>query len=156
MKAPSRNPVRQKRHYSVEQKGTALALLKANGHNVLRTARELGIPRHTLRDWAINHRGVTPEVVQYQHQKERTLAEKLEENAHRLADSLATHDLTGVSLASKATALGIVTDKALLLRGQPTSISGSVMSDDERRLRLAELLAKAEERRHLISSGSGA
>jgi len=50
------------------------------------------------------------------------------------------------TLAQTATALGIVIDKAQLLKGLPTNISSSVLSDDERKLRLAGILAHLAER----------
>lgn len=136
------------RDYSQEQKAEAIAHFQANGQNYSGTSRELNIPQNTLRRWVLEH----PELSELREVKSRDLANRLESIAFGLTDSIDEHDLSIVPLASKATSLGIVIDKMQLLRGQPTSISGSVMSDDERKLRLAELIAKVNERNQPAST----
>jgi hypothetical protein len=42
----------KRRHYSDEDRAEALAVLDANAGNLKRTARDLGIPRATLQEWA--------------------------------------------------------------------------------------------------------
>jgi transposase-like protein len=46
------NPKKQWRKYSAAERAAHLAVLKANGGNLARTARETGVPRNTLRTWA--------------------------------------------------------------------------------------------------------
>jgi transposase-like protein len=145
--APTETPKRHKR-YSAQFKGEALALLKANKNNVLATAEQLNIPRLTLREWAVNQRGITTEVREFQQEKETDLALRYRTAAgayleHAL-DPLTIRSSTGLE-AMKAS--GIATDKSQLLLGQPTAIHGSVMSEDERRLKVAELLARIADRR---------
>ena len=112
--------------YSPEYKAEALAKIKANGGNVLRTANELGIPRQTLESWLL----VSDRFAELQQRKQSELASKYEANLHRLADNISETDLTQVPFGSKATAIGILTDKMLLLRGQPTSISVDLSRQD--------------------------
>jgi hypothetical protein len=142
------SPKRTKRKYDAAFKGHALALLKANRNNVLVTAEQLNIPRLTLREWAINQRGITAEVREFQHEKETDLAQRYRTAAglylEHAIDPLTIRASTGLE-AMKAS--GIATDKCQLLIGQPTAIRGSVMSQDERRLRVAEILARIAARR---------
>lgn len=108
--------------YSAERKAEVLALVTANGGNVARVAKETGIAHQTIFNWL-------KQAQRYSHleqRKQTELAQKLENNAHMLADSIADHDLSIVPLASKATALGIMVDKMQLLRGEPTSITANV------------------------------
>lgn len=108
--------------YSAERKAEVLALVTAHNGNVAQVSRLTEIPDQTIRGWleqADRYREVRSE-------KQSDLAQKLENNAHRLANSIADHDLSIVPLASKATALGIMVDKMQLLRGEPTSITANV------------------------------
>ena len=117
---------RQYRDYSPEFKAEALAHVAANNGNVWRTANELGIPEPTLRDW-------TAQASRYralQEQKQLDLAQKHENNLHRLADSVTDTDLQTVPFIQKVTAIGILTDKMQLLRNQPTSITEHLNSDN--------------------------
>jgi ribosomal protein L29 len=43
---------KQWRKYTAAERAARLAVLKANGGNLARTARETGVPRNTLRTWA--------------------------------------------------------------------------------------------------------
>ena len=140
-------PKRAQAKYSDEEVGNALAILKANDNNFSLTARQLNIPRLTLREWAKNSRRDSAEVREARHVKEGSLEQKFERIAHLYADRLT--DPTVIEKASPldaAKVAGIAVDKRQLLTGMPTSISGSVLSEDERRLRLAELLASIESR----------
>ncbi len=111
------------RDYPADKKAEALAAYEANDHNLKQTARLLNIPAPTLRYWLQDSDRYK---LEFKPQKSLDLAQKLENNAHNLADSIADHDLSIVPLASKATALGIVIDKMQLLRGLPTSINAEV------------------------------
>lgn len=142
---------RPKRKYDAAFRAEALALLKANGDNVYATAEQLNMPRLTLREWAKNGRGVTPEVLAIQQTKETDMVgvySQIETAYGRHAlDPLTIAATSGID-AVKASA--IATDKKQLLLGNPTSIHGSVMSEDERRLRVAELLAKIDARSRAV------
>ena len=145
--------VRPKRQYSEQEIGEALALLTANEGNVYRTAKELNVPRQTLTEWARNNRRVTPEVVAIRQQKEGTLEQKFERIAHLYADRLSDPAMIDkASPLDAAKVAGIAVDKRQLLTGMPTSITGAVLSDDERRLRVAELIATLRMRAAQASS----
>ena len=124
--------VRQRCRYSDDDRANALAALAANGGNINRTARELGIPEKTLRNWAngTSH----PEAANLAEQKKQPLAALLEDVARKLAG-----DLANGAAKDPAVALGIVIDKRQILLGQPTSITRS-LSDAERADRLRALV----------------
>lgn len=44
--------MREQRHYSDDDRASALAVLASNGGNISRTARETGVPRTTIIKWA--------------------------------------------------------------------------------------------------------
>lgn len=128
--APSRQPTSERAilqarayaDYSAERKAEILALVTAHGGNVAQVARLTQIPHQTIRRWV----EASDRYSALQTEKQIDLAQKLENNAHKLANSIADHDLSIVPLASKATALGIMVDKMQLLRGEPTSITANV------------------------------
>ena len=102
----------------------ALAALDANGGNVCRTARQLGLPDSTLEGWA-KGRGISPAVHALREVKKGTLAEKFDEVAHMALD-LTLDDLEGLRKAgpqARIIVAGIATEKKLLLTGQPTQIT---------------------------------
>jgi transposase-like protein len=113
------------RDYSAEFKAEVLAALKSNNGNVYGTAKEYDVPESTLVAWVEQEARYRD----LRDNKLRDLATKHELNLHRLADSVSEHDLTNVPLVQKATAIGILTDKMLLLRGQPTSIVAALSSE---------------------------
>ena len=102
-----------RRSYSDEQKAEALAGLDANAGNVARTARQLGLPRKTLDQWAKGL--VHPDVANLRQQKKEALAVRLEVLAGQLLDAM-PGKIAGASLIQIAVALGIVIDKMVLLR----------------------------------------
>lgn len=104
--------------YSDEEKATALAALDANGGNIARTARALGIPDSTLRGWA-GGRGVNEKIPQLRAQKKRDIAEGLREIAWLLIDAIPDKINRG-SLKDLFLGLGIAIDKLQLLEGKPT------------------------------------
>jgi len=106
--------MKARRSYSDEQKAVALAGLDADGGNVARTARQLGLPPKTLDQWAKG--GVGPGVAKLRHQKKEELADRLEAIARQLLDAM-PGKIAAASLRTIAIALGIVIDKMVLLRG---------------------------------------
>lgn len=114
------------RDYTPEYRAEVIALVKANNGNTLHVSNETGIPRQTLDYW-IKHEN---RYAEFQPKKQLDLAAKYEANLHRLTDSIADHDLETASLQAKATAVGILTEKMLLLRGQPTSITANIDADN--------------------------
>lgn len=133
-----------KQPYTDAQKADALAALDANGGNQYKTARQIGVPRKTLAEWA-NGRHTNVDVATMRQGKQVALAERLEMLANLLLDAL-PGKLDSASAKDAAITLGIALDKMQLLRGEPTSIHES-LSEDERAARVAELLDAARARR---------
>ena len=141
------------KRYSDEERANALAALAANGGNVQRTARQLGIPHKTLDNWA---KGVChPEAAENGNNKKGDMADALEALAWKLISAM-PQKIKKASLAQVATAAGIAIDKMRLLREHSSSIAGRDMSDDERLTRLRELVERARRRRLGLSDADGA
>jgi transposase-like protein len=131
---------RRRRRYSDNEKGYALAVLSANRGNVLRTSRELNIPERTLNDWshlaenAMNpnsRRPVSPEyaleIAQLRDEKEVALSDLFEGVARKYLAHADKDDVVAQTRGRDAVfSAAIATDKAQLLRGEPTSITGEV------------------------------
>ncbi|MFL5340904.1 MAG: transposase [Gemmataceae bacterium] len=134
------------RRYTDEEKATALAALAANGGNVDRTARELSIPRKTLERWARG--GVHPQVAQSGQEKRLPLVDVFEDIARRSLGCVTDEKLKNTDAQKLVTTAAIATDKAQLLRGQPTRITEDVskLTDaelDAERIRLEETLRRS-------------
>lgn len=111
-----------RRQFSDNDKAAALAALDANGGNVYRTAKQLGIGRTTLENWA-KGRGVNHDVPELRQVKKRELADKLELVAHRYSNHLLKKStVTETSAKDAAITVGTAIDKMRLLRGLPTEI----------------------------------
>lgn len=110
---------RPKRKYTEAFKAKALAALDANGGNVWRTAKEVGIPTTTLERWAKDQDAVPPDV---REEKRKELAAELEGFVIGLCN-LRAKSLEGLNVRDTAVAIGIGVDKLLLLKGQPNQIS---------------------------------
>ncbi len=133
-----------KRSYSDEEKASALAALAANGGDVHRTSRQVGVPRKTLEDWS-KGRGVCLAVADIRQGKKADLADRLEDLAHQLADAI-PGKIPTADLKQLGVSLGIAVDKMRLLREQPTSIEAHDLSDDEKLARLRQLAERAQAR----------
>jgi transposase-like protein len=130
--------------YSPEFKAQTLIILEANDGAIRKTAREAGISEATLRYWIEQDNEQTRQI---RAGAKGEMADAFERVSRLYLDRAAepgaiekTSGYYAVIAASDAI------KSAQLLRGQPTSISGSVMSEDERRLRVAELLAGIQAR----------
>ena len=136
----------KKRQYTDNDKAAALAALDANKGNLSKTAKQLGIPRQTIQEWAAgrNHNRSVPDLRQV---KKRDLAEKLEEAADALLDNILARARSETSVAVPlkdfATAMGIAIDKMQLLKGEPTSIN-KTLTDEERATKAAEILERGK------------
>jgi len=130
------------RRYTEDDKATALAALQANGGNLKRTSRELGVPRATLTSWR-DGTGINAKVSEKCHQKKEELA-GLFEQACRVYLLHAVTPATVKKMRGKdaVMAAAIAADKKQLLDGKPTAINKkdySDLSDAELDKRLAEL-----------------
>ena len=137
-----------RRQYTDRQKAEALAALDANGGNLTRTSREIGVPLSTIRNWR-DGMGTNGDVAELRSQKRGELADELTEIAWLLAGDLQDESKRRrASLVQTATSMAIVIDKTQLLRGLPTSITENAeISYEERVARVAELLDAAGARR---------
>ena len=112
-----------RRKYSDKEKAFYLLALQANSGNLLRTVKETGVPIATLSRWR-DGEGLSDDVSEIGKEKAPDLADKFEALAHKLVDAapgFITRDNT--TLGMLATAAGIATDKARLLRGESTTNS---------------------------------
>lgn len=142
-----------RRQYSDAEKAESLAALDANGGNVSKTARDLGLPRKTLAQWAAD-RHIHQDVAELRQEKKIDLAARLEQIARQLAEAM-PEKMATANLQQVATSMGIAIDKMQLLRGQPTNISDIAveqiadrierMTDDERVLLTRQLGANDTE-----------
>lgn len=140
-----------RRRYSDNDKAAALAALDANGGNVNRTAKQLGLAESTLRSWT-QGRGTHEVVAELREVKKADLSDRLTDIAHAILDTL-PKKLKDASAQQLATALGIVIDKKQLLEGKATDRTDlHVTSDEDRAARLAAIFDSARERRNRQSS----
>lgn len=128
------------RQYSASERANALAVYDTVG-TLEKTAEALGIPLSTLAGWVNDPSNFS----ELRNQKREELSAKFENAAHLFLD-LAVKKSKKAGFNHLMTGAGIAVDKSQLLKGLPTAISGSVMSDDERKLKLAEILSRLESR----------
>ena len=123
----SHTPGRKRQRYSDVQQAAALATLEANAGNVAATARATGIPEDTIRSWVKGERRpYDPALVQ---DAKRALADKWDAITES-ALAVCAEKLPKASAAQAALIAGLGTDKSLILRGEPTSITST--AEDER------------------------
>jgi predicted transcriptional regulator len=134
-----------KRQYSDAEKAAALLALQANGGNITKTAREVGIPASTIKEWASGR--VTAGVTDIRDEKKNVLADYLEDIAWKLAEAM-PKKVRSAHLQQVATSMGITIDKMQLLRGKATAIvDDAVLTDEKRVERITQLLDAARARR---------
>lgn len=130
-----------KRDYSSDDKAVALALLVANGGNVLRTAKELNMPEPTLRDWAT---GQVNDVVRGKQDEKRRALGDLFEQCSRLYLDRAMTDAAIEDTKGKDAVIAAATafDKQQLARGEATNITKDVSerTHEDRANRILELV----------------
>jgi transposase-like protein len=111
-----------RRDYSAEEKAAALVTLRENAGNLSATAKQIGIPYHTLRCWSIGV-GVSSAVIEHQHAKKADRAARWDAVQDAYVDRLLNENVVGSTPANQAaTVAAIAVDKAQLLRGLPTEI----------------------------------
>lgn len=107
--------------YSEAQISDVLAILAANGGNIAKTARDTGHSWETVKKWSqLRVPGGDIESVSTKtRQKKESLADKFEEIAHKVLDSVLGDELKDLgSFQSRMTGAGVAVDKMRLLRGQ--------------------------------------
>jgi len=144
---PARQPYQD---YSPQFKTDALILLEAKGGlgKIRETARELNIPEKTLRYWIEQD---TDEMRQIRAGAKGEVADAFERISRIYLDRAAEPD--AIAKTSGYYAVVAASDaikSAQLLRGQPTSITAAVMGEEDRRLKVAELLSRIADRRQVV------
>lgn len=130
---------------SDEEKAQALAALDANGGDVSRTARQLGLPRTTLNEWKAGR--VTNGVTELRQVKKASLADELERIAYKCVEVL-PDKLETATAKDTAVVLGVSVEKMQLLREKPTQITrDDGLTDTERAEGVERLLNAARTRR---------
>jgi transposase-like protein len=118
--------------YNDLDKARVYALLEANSGNIKRTARESGIPVATIRDWKRKQEqaGLPAGVVEALPEARSALVQQLEKTRDSALDALDRRieqlrrdpaALAKVNPKDLATTAAILTDKARLIEGKPTS-----------------------------------
>lgn len=110
-------PKKVRRRYSDDFRATALAMLAANGGNVDRTARVLGVPRKTLEMWQKGQNEPPAELCQI---KKREVMEGIESAIWKLV-GVEIKDFSEINLRDWGIALGITVDKYLAIKGFPNN-----------------------------------
>lgn len=107
--------------YSLERKAEILALVEANGGNVLQTAQEIGIHHSTIQYWQANQ----AQFAKIQQGKRIELSSKLKLIAHQCADLLPDR-LPNASVRDIVGAMAQSIEKSQLLDGLPTTITENI------------------------------
>jgi len=141
---------RPKRLYSPEERATALAQLDAHHGNVKATARAIGIPFSSLKRIIEAADGDTERDVRVRSlraEKRSQLADVFDDITWNAARQVLDR-IGDASARDAAVVMGISTEKALLLRGQPTVIHGdnrlAALSPDQRRALRAILAGEVQ------------
>ncbi len=111
----SANPPR--RRYSHDERAKAVAAVAANNGSVHGTARILGVPETSLRQWVNGERH--PELLPLSERYKRELADKFEGLVWRLLD-IVDEKIDELTPYQAMLAAAICTDKWLLLTAEPT------------------------------------
>jgi transposase-like protein len=118
--------------------------LELNDGNVSATARQLNIPRDTLNSWRSGI-GITENVLRIQRGVKGPLADQFEQTARLYLEHAQKPEI--IEKTSGYYAVIAASDSmksSQLLRGEPTEIHS--MSEQDRQLRLAELLERLQSR----------
>jgi transposase-like protein len=134
--------------YSDEFRAQAIAMLEAAGYPdtkgaIVRTARQLGIKHQTLSRWARREYNPAPHktVLIKNFDLKEAIRDELQAIIFELPNARPDADFKEL-----ATAFGIFVDKLQLLEGKATE-RVTILTDEERTERLAELLNAARTRR---------
>jgi len=105
------------KRYTDAEKAAALAMLDANGGNMLLTAKETRISRTTLQEWRDGR--ISHDVPDIRQEKRQSLAELFLDEIYA-AVGLMPDKRADASYKELATVVGILTDKRQLLLGAAT------------------------------------
>lgn len=137
--------------YTDEQKQIALSTYTTCRNDAEKAAKfcrehyDMHITGQTIRTWAKGE-NIHPSVKENLEEKKLALADLFEVEI-RAAFGTAGDKREEASYRDLMVGIGILTDKAQLLRGEPTSITQQNMTDDERAQRVETLLHQARKRK---------
>lgn len=118
---------RKQKRYSDDERARAVAAVAANGGNVTKTAKELGIPQPTLDCWV---RGVVhPEVNGNSVAQKKPLAEAFGELAAKLIGCITQDKIDDAPLWEVVKSAATAVDKKQLLEGKATVITAKAARD---------------------------
>ncbi len=105
--------------YSESHIAEVLAALEANEGNIKLTAKQFGHSWQTVKRWhcADVPGGDTDSINEKSSHKKRELADKLENIAHGVLDSILDREYESIGFKEGMTGIGIAIDKMRLLRG---------------------------------------
>ena len=146
---PPKKTTRKPPH-SEKKKAEALLLLEANGGKIVRTAKQSGIPRSSLRRWAAGQ-GVNDDVKAVREAMRPELIDRLGEIAHLCLDLL-PGKLPAASARDVAGVLIVAVDKKIQLLTHLSAPSNQATpTEAERAGQALELLETVEKRLKLVS-----
>lgn len=150
--SPSEPPTpKTRRVYSEQQIAKALAIVDACGGNLTEAQRLSGVPDSTLSQWVNGHRRNMGAIPQLRNEIGLELIGSFQQIASEacrvgLARLQNPRKANKIPFAQLMTGAGIAVDKSQLLRGEPTSITASAATDDARKSKVREMLARIEAR----------
>ena len=119
----------KRRRYSDDERAACLAALVANGGDVRKTARQVGVPETTLRQW--KHRDRAPVSAEKSAQKKAELADIFEAIARDALAAVTPEKIALANVQQLLVSAGVATDKMRLLRNQPTENVASLVIVEE-------------------------
>jgi len=100
--------------YTPSEQARVLVVLASCGGNVTETARLTQIPETTIRDWK-NGGKITPDVEVHTLEQKQELANVFWKLVNKLTGGITEDKIESATLPQVSTAIGILSDKALLL-----------------------------------------
>lgn len=146
--------MKKRRRYSDSDKANALAALDANGGNLYKTAKHLGLSISTLQSWANISEDKAARLEPLRNRKRKELQEVLRDLAYQIT-SVIPEKLGEANLQQTSVSLGIVLEKMQLLEGKATERVEHSITEQERVERLNALFDAARTRRDGSASSDG-
>lgn len=117
-----------KRVYNQADRASVLVILRTNGGNIARTARDTGMPEATIRDWKKDWEanGAPEELLEMVEEQSTAILEDMERVRYKALQLIEAHLPAEKNVKNLATVFGIIDDKIRLARGLATSRSETV------------------------------
>lgn len=147
---------KNKKHYTDEQKQMALSLYYTLGKDASKTSRYIKehfdfAPSHnSILDW-VSGKYINEDVRAGVSGLNKTLAEKFEDTCHKLVDAV-VGKIDEATFRELIQAIGVIAPQMHLLKGDPTAITQTTMTDEEKQMRLLEIFTAAKERQARLTA----